>query len=365
MLSRESVDSLADCANQPGSVLDCSTPVEEDQLKSTKRSMWKQRLGAAAFVGAVATSLLTACASGGGDTTGGSEGTATGTKTVDVAVLPTSNMAAVYLGVKEGFFEDEGLDLNLTTVGGGADMIAGIQAGSFDFIAVGYVPLFAAAASGLPVRMIAANDVGGATEEEEWQAVVVGADSDIQSAADLEGATIGVNALKGVAEATIRASMQKQGLDDSTVQFVEVPFAEVPPAVANGTVDAGLTAEPFITQTLADGGRIVETPSLKLGKHFPNGVWATSQELVDADPELVDAFTRAITKSVEFASENPDAVREILPTFTALSPELAAAIRLPVFSADLDRSQLDTFIEILLTYEVIESAPDLDQMIRD
>lgn len=320
-----------------------------------------QRRAAFAALGAIATLAVSGCATSGGAPAG--EVDDAGARTVNVAVLPTSNMAAVYLGEAEGFFEDEGLELNMTTVGGGAEMIAGMQAGSFDFIVVGYVPLFAAASNGLDLQIISANDVGGATPDEEWQALVVGADSDARSAEDLEGATVGVNALKGVAEATIRASLQQQGVDDTSVQFVEIPFSEVPAALSNGTVDAAFGSEPFITGTLSDGGRIVDTPSYNLGENFPNGAWATSSRLVADDPDLVDRFERAVTASVDYAAENEDAVREILPTFTALTPELADQIRLPIFRSGLDRDQLDTLCRILVDFGVIDREPDLDQMI--
>ncbi|KRA23840.1 hypothetical protein ASD65_04950 [Microbacterium sp. Root61] len=327
----------------------------------TKRS-WMARLVTAAAVGAVTTTVLAGCSSG--DQAAPAQSGDAEMRTVNVAVLPTSNMAAVYLGEAEGFFADEGLDLNMTTVGGGAEMIAGLQAGSFDFIVAGYVPLFAAAANGLPLAIIAANDVGGGTPDEEWQALLVGADSTAKTATDLEGAKIGVNALKGVAEATIRASLRQQDVDDTTVQFVEIPFSEVPAALANGTVDAAFGSEPFITGTLADGGRVIDTPSYNLGANFPNGAWATSVDITENEADLVDRFTRAITASIEFAAENDDAVRAILPTYTALTPELAEQIRLPIFRSALDRAQLDTLADLLVEFEVVAKAPDLDQLIQ-
>ncbi|MEV7692729.1 ABC transporter substrate-binding protein [Microbacterium sp. NPDC089189] len=315
-----------------------------------------------AAAGTMCTAALAGCSPSGSEAeSAGSDET----RTINVAVLPTSNMAAVYLGVQEGFFADEGLELNMTTVGGGAEMIAGLQAESFDFVVAGYVPIFAAAANGLPLAIISANDVGGATPDEEWQALVVGADSSAQSAEDLEGAKIGVNALKGVAEATIRASLQEQGVDDTTVQFVEIPFSEVPAALSNGTVDAAFGSEPFITTTLGDGGRIIDTPSFNLGENFPNGAWATSAQLAERDPELVDRFTAAITESLAYAADNDDAVRAILPTYTALTPELAAEIRLPIFRSEIDREQLDTLTGILTEFGVVDSVPDLDALIRN
>ncbi|WP_345752073.1 ABC transporter substrate-binding protein [Microbacterium rhizophilus] len=325
------------------------------------RSVSRDRIRPGALGALVATSalLLAACA----PATEPAEEGAAPDGAINVAVLPTANMAAVYLGQQEGFFEDEGLTLELTTVNGGAEMIAGLQSGSFDFVAVGYVPLFAAAAQGLPVALLAGNDTGGTSEDDDWQVVVAGADSPIQSAADLEGKTIGVNALKGVAEATIRASLREQGVDDTTVDFVEVPFPQVPTAVADGTIDAGFGTEPFVTAVLEGGGRIVDYPSLTLGSAFPNGAWATSKAIADEQPETLEAFHRAISASLEFAQENPDAVRDILPTYTSITPELAAEIRLPLFTSELDREQLGTLADVSLEFGAIPSAVDLDALI--
>lgn len=321
----------------------------------------RSRIGAATAAIA-ASALLAGC---GGSTPDAAQETPGGPveATVNVAVLPTANMAALYLGQQEGFFADEGLTLNITTVGGGAEMVAGLQSGSFDFIAVGYVPLFAAAAQGLPVALFAANDTGGSTEEDDWQVIVAGASSPIQSAADLEGKTIGVNALKGVAEATTRASLQDQGVDDSTVNFVEVPFPQVPAALESGTIDAGFATEPFLTQVLDAGGRVVDNPSLTLGEHFPNGAWATSQSIANDKPDVLAAYHRAIAKSLQFAQENPDAVREILPTYTTLTPDVAAKIRLPYFTSELDRDALQTLADLSLEFEAIASPVDLDSLI--
>ncbi len=130
------------------------------------------RLAAAAALIAAA-GTLAACSSSpapAGPSDGPSKGASTGPvqpTTVNVAVLPTANMAALYLGQQQGFFEAGGLTLNITTVGGGADEIAGLQSGSFDFIAVGYVPLYAAAAHGLPLKLILANDAGRSTKDDD------------------------------------------------------------------------------------------------------------------------------------------------------------------------------------------------------
>lgn len=281
---------------------------------------------------------------------------------VEVATYATSNMAAVHVGMQQGFFEEEGLEININEVGSGSEQITGLVSGTFDFVCVGYPPLFTAAAEGMPLRILTGNDAGGTDADDDWQVTLTGADSDIASAEDLPGKTVGVNQLKGTAEVMIRASLAEKGIDADEVEFVEVPFTEVPAVLASGTVDAAFATEPFITQVLDDGGKIIDTPYSDLGEHFPNGIWATSAQTASEEPEVTEAFRRAITKSLEFSAENPDVVREVIPTYTSLPEEVVQKIRLPIFTADLDHEQIEKLLEYSQEYGVVKGDVDLDEL---
>jgi NitT/TauT family transport system substrate-binding protein len=314
---------------------------------------------------AAATTVLAACSASpapSGSGSGGSDGKLAPT-TINIGVLPTANMAPLYLGQKQGYFKALGLTLNITTVAGGAAEIAGVQSGSFDFIDVGYVPLFAAYAHGLPVALLSGSDAGGSTKANDWQVVIAGKNSGIRTAKDLAGKTIGVNALNGVAEATVLASLQAQGVNEKSVKFVEVPFPQIPAAIDSGTIDAGFGTEPFVTKALDNGDRIVDNPSLTLGKNFPNGAWATSSDLVKKNPALVKAFVSAIHKSIAYAAGNEKAVREILPTYTAITADVAAKIRLPYFTSTLDKKAVQKLADLSLKFGAIPSAIDLNKLI--
>jgi NitT/TauT family transport system substrate-binding protein len=273
---------------------------------------------------------------------------------ITVASLPTANLASVQLGQQQGFFTDEGLDVTIQNVQSGSAMITGVLGGSFDFIAAGYVPVFTAQSQGLPLKFLAGNDTGADTADKDWQIVVAGKDSTVKTPQDLATATVAVNALKGVAEVQVRASLEKQGIDDSKLKLTEIPFPEMPVALSEGRVDAALVPEPFVTAVLNAGGHVVDTPYVVMGPHFPNGAWETSQQVIDRDPATVAAFTRAITKSVEYARDNPDAVRKIIPEYTSVKADMAAAIRLPVFSPDLPLDQMQELIGYTKSYGVLE-----------
>jgi NitT/TauT family transport system substrate-binding protein len=319
--------------------------------RAVGRSRW-----AVAIAGvSIAALALTGCSSGAGAASGG--GGDSGPTAITVATLPTANLAALRLGMKLGYFTDEGLKVTTQDVQSGSAMITGTVANKFDFMAVGYVPAFTAVDKKLPIRIIAGNDTGGPTINTDWQVTMVGKDSRIKTVKDLATATIGVNALKGVSEVAVRASLREQGIDDSKIKLTEIPFPEMPAALAAKTIDAAYTPEPFVTEILNQGGRVADAPYAVLGKGFPNGAWGTSLRMIDSKPKVVAAFTRAITKSLKYAAANPDAVREIIPTYTKVPAKVAAEIRLPVFSADLNLDLLHKLLGYTKEFGVIEKVP--------
>jgi NitT/TauT family transport system substrate-binding protein len=194
----------------------------------------------------------------GGDDGGGGGGD--GPQTVVVGTLPTANAAPMYLGMEKGYFKQEGLVVKPQLGEGGGSLITSLVSDDSQFAFVGVIPAVTAVSKGLPIKAVAASDDAAATPRKDWQVVMVGKGSDIRDVSDLEGKTIAVNALRGVAEVVIKTSLQKQGVDPSSVKLLEVPFPEMPAALKAGRVDAILASEPFLTGVLDAGGRQVDAP---------------------------------------------------------------------------------------------------------
>ncbi|MGY2081523.1 ABC transporter substrate-binding protein [Modestobacter sp. SYSU DS0657] len=292
---------------------------------------------------------------------GGGEGG--GTTTVQVGTLPIANAAAMYLGMEQGFFEDEGLEIEPTVLQTGNDIITGLVSGDFDFGFVGYISAGIAAAQGVPVCVVTASDATGTSTEDDWQVLVASGDSDIESAADLAGKTISVNGLGGVAEVMLKASLDQEGVDWRTVELIEVPFPEVPAAVEAGRIDAGYTSEPFVTTVLDQGGKVAFAPQSAIAPEYPNGSYAASQMYVQENADVVERFEAAMTTSLDYARENPDAIREIIPTYTQISEDVAGRMRLPVYQSELQTDAIDQQMGFMETYDIVEDAPTADELI--
>jgi NitT/TauT family transport system substrate-binding protein len=322
---------------------------------------------ATSAVAGLAVVALAASGCGGSDnadTGGGADGGGTTEMTtVRIGTLPTANAAAMYLGMQEGFFEDENLTVEPTVLQSGNEIITGMVAGDYDFGFVGYISAGIAAGKGVPICVATSSDAAGTSADDDFQVYVAPGNSPIKGPKDLAGKTLGINGLGGVAEVMTKAALDKEGVDPNSVKFIEVPFPEVPAAVAAGRIDAGFTAEPFVTTVLDQGGKVVFAPQSDLGANYPNGSYAASQQYYEQNSDVNKRFHAAITKSLEYARDNPDAVRAIIPTYTKIPAEVATRMRLPVFTPDLDNDAIDEQMGFLEKYGLVDKAPSADDLI--
>jgi NitT/TauT family transport system substrate-binding protein len=330
----------------------------------------RDRLGRDGLITALIAAIVLAVAGcGGGGDSGGSGGSGgggggSGPKTITVGTLPIANAAPMYLGMKKGFFAAEGLKIKPHVGEGGAALIPALISGQDQFAFVGVIPAITAVAKSLPIKIVTSSDDAAATEAKDWQTLVVPKGSSIRGVEDLPGKTIAVNALRGLAEVVISRSLEKQGVDYHKVKLLEIPFPEMPAALEDHRVDAALLTEPFLSAVLARGGTQIDAPSVETLPSFPNGVYVAASKYIQQNGDMVDRFSRAMNKSLDYAQSHPDEVRQIIPTFTKTPAAAAAKLRLPAFDSELDRNGIELEAQLTAKYGIIEKAPAYGDLVR-
>ena len=311
--------------------------------------------------------LLVLLAAGCGDDDeggGGGEGAAEQT-TLRVGVIPIADVAPLYLGMKQGFFEDQNLKIEPQLAEGGAAITPAVLSGDFQIGFSNTVSLLIAASKELPVTIISQGVLGGKTEEEAWADLLVLKDGPIKEPRDLEGKTIAVNTLKNICEVTIRASLADMGVDDSTLKFTEVPFPDMNAALEAERVDGACVVEPFVSQGKAGKARGIDPFYVNTAPDLTVATYFTSKPYAEENADVVDRFVTAMEQSLEYAQSNPDAVRDILGEYTEIPPEVAANIKLPQWRKDITLPTVERLSQLSLEYGLIESEPDLNELIAD
>ena len=297
--------------------------------------------------------------------TGGGGGGQAEPTTLRVGVIPIADVAPLYIGIEQGFFEDQQLTIEPQLAEGGAAITPAVLSGDFQIGFSNTVSLLIAASKDLPVQVISQGVLGGKTEEEAWADLLVLKDGPIEEPKDLEGRTIAVNTLSNICEVTIRASLADMGVDDSTLKFTEVPFPDMNAALEAERVDGACVVEPFVSQGKAGKARGIDPFYVNTAPDLTVATYFTSKQYAEENPEVVERFVTAMEQSLEYAQDNPDAVREILGEYTEIPPEVAQGIKLPQWRKDLTIPTIEQLSQLSLEYGLIESEPDLNELIAD
>ena len=305
------------------------------------------------------TVLLGAC--GGGS--GASGASDKGPTTVKVTVIPIVDVAPIYLGNQQGFFKSQGIDLRITTAPGGAAIVPAVVSGQVDFGFSNLTSLIVGASKGLPLKIVAPGDSSTGVQGKDFGGVVVKADSPIRSARDLAGKRVAVNTLNNINDTTVRASIRAAGGDATNVRFTELGFPDMLPALANGNVDAIQVVEPFLATALRSGDRLVASNYVDTAPNLMIAGYFTSQQTAKAKPDLVKRFAAAMQQSLQYATAHPDAVRQVLSSYTKIAPAVTAAMTLPQFPSQVDSASVQTLSGLAVKDGLITKTPDLTALL--
>jgi NitT/TauT family transport system substrate-binding protein len=298
--------------------------------------------------------------SGGG---GGSGSADTGKPvTLTVGVLPIADLAPLYLGMDKGFFEQEKLTIKPAVAEGGAAVVPAVMSGDNQIGFSNVTSLMLAQEQKLPLKPLAPGVNAAGSEDEAWDALLApkGGVTDLKQ---LAGKKVSVNTLKNLPEVAVRNSLEKAGVDPTKVKFVEIPFPDVPAALEAKRVDAAFAVEPFVGASAGAGAKKLAAPFEQVAPNLTIAEYFTTEKYAKENPDVVERFKRAMTKSLEFAAKNPDEVRRIITTYTQIAPEVAEQIALPAFPQEVNEESLRTVADLMQEYGITSEPADVDALL--
>jgi NitT/TauT family transport system substrate-binding protein len=170
-------------------------------------------------------------------------------ETLKVAVAQRGfwNSSFIEFALQQGFFKQEGLEIEILYTQGGASTLTPVIAGSLDIAMTnGTLGVIAAYAKGLPVKIISAEATGA--PDAFWYAK---AESGIKSIKDTNGKTV---AFSSPGSSTNLIILQLVNQEKATPKLVAAGGAPATlTQVMTGQLDVGWSVPPFVLQQLAEG----------------------------------------------------------------------------------------------------------------
>lgn len=275
-----------------------------------------------------------------------------------MGVLPIAPSVGIYYGIENGIFEEHGLDVELSTSNAGAAMLPAVNAQQLQFGIGNPNSVLNANDRGLDMRIVTGYS-NSLPEGDDIAGVVSTVESGIEDWEDLEGNTVSVNALKTQGDLTIMESVEQAGGDPSAVEFSEMPFPDMPAQLEQGNTDAIWVPEPFLSSALADdANQLVGYSFQDAIPGMPTMVSFSSGEYVEENPEVAQAFSDAMTESLQMAEEDEEGTRALLPEFIDLPEEAAENLRMEELNAEIPTDEIEQAGALMVKFDFIEAEPD-------
>ena len=293
----------------------------------------------------------------------GSQGAAHAADKISVAVIPIGDCAPIYLGIAKGFFAKQNLEIELSTAGGGAAIMPSVLAGQMQFGFTNVPSMLIAQNKGLQFIGVAPGASSTGERGRDFAAVVAPNDSPIQNAKDLTGKTVAINNLNNIGDTSVRAGVRAAGGDPKQVKFIEVPFPDMPAALAEHRIEAAWLVEPFVTLARERGAKVVDWNLVDVAPQVMIALYFTTPKYAKENPDIVKRFKAAISESLAYADAHNDEVRQIIPTYTRITPEIAAKITLPRWPTEFNRQSSQALADDALDDGLITKKADIPALL--
>jgi len=247
-------------------------------------------------------------------------------RTLKVGYLPLTDFLGMYAAIEQGYMAEEGLKLELTAMAGGATIIPAIVGGSLDFGISNYVSVIVANGQGIKIR--AFSDSAYGTKASPPFAIITKKGSPIKTGKDLNGKKVAVNTRNGIVHVGVQEWIERNGGDPKTVQYVELPFPQMPPAITNGTVDAAAPTEPFVTVSTSQDAEVLSYYLTDLRDNCAIAGFISTDDWITKNRDAAQSFHRANTKGMAWVATNEKTAREYAAKYANLDPAIAAKIKL-------------------------------------
>ncbi|WP_240686828.1 ABC transporter substrate-binding protein [Amycolatopsis suaedae] len=279
---------------------------------------------------------------------------------IKISIMPTIDVAPFHLAMKNGYFKQEGLEVETVTAPSGQASVTKMLNGEVDIAYGSYTPFFIAKSKGAAdVKLVADASSAGPNST----MVVAMPNSPVKSVKDMAGKRVAITGINTITDTLIKSVMKTNGVDYSGIQWREFPFPEIGAALQRGDADAGFLTEPFITQAARSVGAVpIFDTATGPTQDFPTAGYGALGKFTNENPKTLAAFQRVMQKATNEAADRSK-IEPLLVEFAKVDAATAAVTNLLTFQSAMDASRLQRVPDILAEFNIIPNKIDVNTMI--
>lgn len=236
-----------------------------------------------------------------------------------LGVMGSIDAVPLVIAQEKGYFEEEGVNLDLQIFKAAKDRDAALQAGELDGVLCDEVAISIYQNSDIDMKITG-------TTNGFWT-LVAGKDSGIASVADLKGKKVGISENTMIDYLADYIATENE-IEASDIEKVAIPAMPARlEALKNNQIDAAILPAPFNDTAVADGG--IEVTKI-YNKDIMISVTGFLQNVIDNNAEAIKGFYNAYNKAIEFMNNNDIAEYEdVVISTVGYAEEMRGNIILP------------------------------------
>lgn len=275
-----------------------------------------------------------------------------------------TDFASVFVAAEQGYFTKRKLDVELKFIPLNSTIPAAIQSDSLQMGGPTPSVFLQSVEGGLDHVVVAG---GGITSKTiTGFGLVAKAGSGIRSAQDVIGKKVGVPGLGAFLHVTFRAWLKQSGVDYKKVNFVEASFPQHGDLLRGGSIDAVVTADPFMSRIVDSGvGYVASYYStfLEAGNHTI--LYAAKRDWAQKNAAQVKLFREAIQEAATFMGQpkNDGAVRDAIAKYTKLPPAVVAKVQISPPGPSVSEKQMAYWVGLMKDQGMLQTDPKVATLI--
>jgi len=303
------------------------------------------------LIAVMACMMLTAC---------GKEDGVTKVKLTEVA--HSIFYAPMYVAIEEGYFEEEGLEVELVNGLGADKTMTAVLSGESEIGFMGSEASVYVYNEGAEDYVV---NFAQLTQRAGNFLVSREADEDF-TMTDLKGKTVLGGRKGGMPQMVFEYILKKYGMDPATdLNIIQnIDFGMTAQAFAGGSGDYTVEFEPSATALEKDGeGYVVSSLGVESG-YVPYTAFSAKKSYIEKNPDVIQGFVNAIQKGMDYVnSHTPEEIAEIIqPQFAETDRDTLVTIITRYYEQDSWKEDL-VFEEASFTLllDILESAGELEK----
>ena len=275
-----------------------------------------------------------------------------------------TDFASVFVAVDEGFFRKRNLDVEPKFIPLNSTIPAALQSDSLQVGGPTPSVLLQAIDGGLDLVVLA----GGGLTAKTFTAfgLVARAGTGIHAPQDCVGKKIGVPGLGAFLHVTFRAWLKQSGVDYKKVTFVEASFPQHADLLRGGSIDAVVTADPFMSRITDSGaGYVASYYSTFLADGNHTIYHAAKREWAQKNPAAAKGFREAVQEGAAFMQQpkNGDKVRASIGKYIKLPPEVLAKVQISPPGPLVSEKNVNYWVAMMKDQEMLKTPIDAARLL--